>query len=162
MKKTHELSVVPPNILTSALVIGRVDIGLEPEVLAHKDAHDDVPPPHGVEVECRGIVPERMPHPRKRTCDYMQHAHAKPHERDMVVLNIAMVLHIPPRREKTPPPAPASLSSDLVRIITQHPRTRQPLLRGREAVKEPRGIEEVGLDRGVRGAEEVEEDEVLD
>lgn len=85
----------------------------------------------------------------------MQDAYAVLHERQMVILDKTYIPHAPPRHEE-------ALVALHVRFQTQHARGSEPLFRGNQRVKQPGGVEKVGLHERVLRAQKVEEDEMLD
>lgn len=100
-----------------------------------------------------------MPHPWKRVRNNMQHAHAQPQERDMVVLDPAKPIYALARDEEA---RKLLLCLRAVRPVHERPGVREPRLRGGHRVEQPRGVDEGGEDGGVRRPQEVEQDEVLD
>lgn len=87
----------------------------------------------------------------------------------MVILNIPMVLQIPSGRKEAPQllfrrpvPVPISTCTCTLTPSSKGTRSKKPLFGRDERVEEPGGVEEVGLDGGAWGAEEIEEDEVFD
>lgn len=89
----------------------------------------------------------------------MQHAHAQPQERDMVVFDPAKPIYALARREEA---RKLLLCLDAVRAVHERAGLRKALLRGGHRVEQPRGVDEGGEDGGVGRPQEVEQDEVLD
>jgi hypothetical protein len=108
---------------------------------------------HGRTGERMDAHAECVPHRREWLRDDVQHAHATTQKRDMVVTHVAQASV---RRGARAEEAAAELGS------VEDARVAQARLGADERVEEPGGIGEERAHERVRGAEEIEQDEVLD
>ena len=131
------------------------------EVLRHENAKNQVPSSHRRDIERRRVVLstmlfispltidvatnlEGMPYSRKRARNNVQHVHAQPQERYVVVLNsteieLRSVAGSEERRELL-------LRFDAVLLVCEGSAVSKPLLRRRDRIVQPRGVDEGRMD----------------